>query len=218
VINLAAKHAALGDCDKALAELTHARAMLAPLLPPDSAEHLQIDQTMGACYYIQHKYDDALREYRARQAALTAAGRTRSAEMAGSWVDIGDVQLDREDYAAAATSYRRSVAEYEALVGTEDARLGLPLSRLGETEMRANHPERAIGPLRRALAIYAAAKVPAIAAADVQFPLARALWSQRAERPHARELASTARTAFSASGPLYAQQAKAADDWLKAHR
>jgi len=165
-----------------------------------------------------HKYDDTLREYRGRQDALTAAGRAKSAEMAGSWVDIGDVQLDREDYAAAATSYRRSVAEYEALVGTEDARLGLPLSRLGETEMRANHPERAIAPLRRALAIYAAAKVPAIAAADVQFPLARALWTKPAQRPHARELATTAHAAFAASGPMFDSQAKASDEWLRAHR
>jgi len=218
VINLAAKHAALGDCDKALAELTHARAMLDTLLPRDSAEHLQISQTMGACYYIQHKYDDALREYRGRQAALTAAGRTKSAEMAGSWVDVGDVQFDRKDFSAAADSYRRSVAEYEALVGTEDARLGLPLSRLGEAELGANHPERAIDPLQRALAIYAAAKVPPIAAADVQFPLARALWTKPAQRPHARELATTAHAAFAASGPMFELQAKASDEWLRAHR
>ena len=71
--------------------------------------------------------------------------------------------------------YRRSIAGYESLVGTEDARLGLPLSRLGEAELGANHPERAIEPLQRALAIYAAAKVPPIAAADVQFPHAREL-------------------------------------------
>ena len=178
MINLATKHAALGDCDKALVELARARSILTDVLPLDSPEHLQIGQAMGACYYIKHAYDDALREYTARQQALRAAGRAKSAEMAGSWVDVGDVQFDRKEHDAAATSYRRLIAEYEELLGNADARLGFPLARLGEAELAAGRPARAVESLERAIAIYAAAKAAPVTAADAVFPLARALWSR----------------------------------------
>jgi tetratricopeptide (TPR) repeat protein len=218
MINVATKHAAAGDCARALGELTHARALLAGVLPADSPEHLQIDQAIGACYYVEQKYDDALREYTARQQALASAGRTRSAEMAGSWVDVGDVELARKDYVAAEASYRRSVTAFEDIVGTSDARLGFPLSRAGEAALAAGHPERAIEPLERAVTIYETAKVPAVVLAGAQFPLGRALAVVPARRAEAMKLVAAARAAFAAGGPAYAQQIAQADAWLTANR
>ena len=217
-INRATKHAALGDCKAALVELAHARALLTGVLPLDSPEHLQIAQAMGACYYMAHDYDPALREYTARQAALRDAGRERSAEMAGSWVDVGDVQYDRKDYRAAADSYRRSVAGYEDVVGKADARLGLPLSRLGEAELAAGRTAPAIAAFERALDIYRAAGVPPIVGADAAFPLARALWPRREERARALALARSARDAWAAGGAAYTERMQAADAWLRDHR
>jgi len=213
-INLATKHAALGDCTTALGELARARAALTGVLAPDSAENLQIAEAMGACYYIQHRYDDALREYTARQDALRAAGRTKSADMAATWTDVGDVQLDRKQYDAAVASYRRSVDELEDVVGKADARLAFPLTRVGEAELAANRPARAVAPLERALALYAAANVPPLVAAEAKFPLARAVWPT--DRMRAKELATAARDAFAAGGN--AGRKAAADAWLRDHR
>jgi len=215
-INLATKHAALGDCPKALDELARARALLVDVLPPESPEHLQIAQAMGACYYMEHRHADALREYGARQTALERAGRTRSVEMAGSWVDLGDVQFDQKDYRAARASYERSVHGYEDVVGASDARLGLPLSRLGETELALDHRDRAIEVLERAVAIYRGANAPPFTIANAAFPLARALWDRPAMRDRARALARTARVGWADAGPAYHEQIVALDAWLHA--
>jgi len=217
-INLAIKHAALEQCAGALPELAHARALLTGVLPADSAEHLLISRAMGACYYAQRAYDRAVREYTGRQAALIAAGRTASVEMAGTWTDLGDVQLQRRAYAAAAASYRRSLAAYEDLLGKTDARLGAPLVGLGESELAAGRVAPAIAALERAAAIYDAAQVPAIVAADVRFPLARALWSRPAERARAVELARAARDAWRPAGPSQQARRADADAWLRDHR
>jgi tetratricopeptide (TPR) repeat protein len=212
-INLATKHAALGDCTTALDELARARKALTGVLAADSAELLQIAETMGGCYYIQHRYDDALRQYTARQDALRAAGRTKSADMAGSWVDVGDVQLDRKQYDAAVASYRRSVDEYEELLGKTDARLAYPLTRVGEAELAANRPEHAVAPLERAVALSTAAKVPANVLAEATYPLARAIWPK--DHARAKQLASSAHDAFAAAGNI--ERAAAIDAWLNAH-
>ena len=214
-INAATKRAALGDCDTALEELAEARSILASALRPDSAELLQITEVMGTCYYVQHRYDEALREHIARQDTLRAAGRARSVEMSATWLDIGDIQLDRKELAAAVASYQRSVDELEDIVGKSDARLGYPLTKLGEAELAAQHPARAIPPLERALALYDATHVPPLVSAEATYPLARAL--PATARARARRLASSARAAFADGGAAYAARLAAVDAWLREH-
>jgi eukaryotic-like serine/threonine-protein kinase len=215
-INMATKHGALGDCTKALAELAEARAALTGVLRPESPEHLQIMEVMGTCYFMQHRYDDALREHTARQAALRASGNERSTDMAATWIDIGDVQLDQKQLDAAVASYRRSVDELENVVGKTDTRLGWPLSKVGEAELAAGRPDRAMAPLERALALYIAAQVPPIVMAEVQFPLARALPAKDAVR--AKQLATAAAAAFATGGVTYTDRATAAEAWLRSRR
>ena len=216
-IQVAIEHAALGQTDVAIRELTEVRAGLAGMLPDDSLEALQVDQALGVCYLMQNKPDDALREHTQRQQALLATGRAKSAEMAASWVDLGDVERSRKDFAAAAASYRRSITEWEALVGTNDARLATPLTRLGEAELALAHAEPAIAPLERALALLTAMQVQGYVLATTQLPLARALWSEPAARPRARGLANAARKAFAASGARGARALPDVDRWLADH-
>jgi hypothetical protein len=132
-------------------------------------------------------------------------------------VDVGDLELARKEYAKANTSYRRAIAGYEDVLGKSDARLGFPLVRLGEAELRAGHPELAIAPLERAHSIYAAASVPAVVAAEANFPSARALWSQPADRTRARELAKSARDTFATGGSSHTTMLGEANTWLLAN-
>jgi eukaryotic-like serine/threonine-protein kinase len=212
-LNMATKHASLGDCPTALGELAHARATLTGVLAPDSPELLQIDEVMGTCYYVQHDYDRALREHAARQDALRAAGRTRSVEMAATWTDIGDVQLDRKQYDAAVASYQRTVDELEDVLGKSDARLAFPLTKVGEAELAATHAERAVAPLERAAALYTAAQAPANVIAEATFPLARALRTRDPVR--AKQLATAALAAFAAAGAQYAERKTAVEALLR---
>lgn len=199
-INFAVARAALGDCATALGELAHARAVLTGVLPADSPEHLLITELIGTCYNAQHDHARALREHLARQRVLSDAGRATSVEMAGVWLDIGDVQLDRKAYDEATASYRRALAIDEAVLGQTDARLGYPLSKIGEAELAAQRPGSASAALDRALAIYTAANVPPLVTADVWFLLARARWARPAARPASVALAIQARDAWAPAG------------------
>ena len=105
----------------------------------------------------------------------------------------------------------------EVILGKTDGRLGLPLSRVGEAELAANHPERAIEPLERALAIYSAVNAPPLITAAAMFPLARAPWSRPAARNRAIELARATRDAWAAGGAAYASRQASADAWLREH-
>jgi tRNA A-37 threonylcarbamoyl transferase component Bud32 len=218
-INFAISHAATGNCAKAIEVLTRSRALLEGVLAADSPEHLQIDQTLGACYWMTGKPDEALREYTKRQNALVAANRTRSAEYASSWVDVGDVQIESKAYSDAVASYTKAVKAYEDLVGVNDVRLALPLWRTGEAHLRANQPERAIEPLERAVKIYDGANAPAVTAADAWSRLGFALWSRPQDRARARELVIKARDGYSA-GTMATAVSRVATmkTWLEAHK
>ncbi|HEU0034800.1 MAG TPA: tetratricopeptide repeat protein [Kofleriaceae bacterium] len=219
MINRATKRAATGHCDQALVELARARELIGDQLPADSLEHLQIDQAMGACYYMQRDYDKALAEYKRRQDALVAGGREKSVDMASSWVDVGDIYYDRKQYDQALANYRRAVSEHESLLGLHDARIGFALARIGEVELAANRPADAIAPLERALALYEEAKITPNFLANVQWPLARALWDAGRDRKRARDLAEAARkTSAASSMPIHQERAKTIERWLADHR
>ena len=165
-------------------------------MPRDSFEHLQITQTLGTCYAELGRLDEAMREHQAAQQALVAAKRERSVAMASAWVDLGDVELQREHATDAIGAYRRAVALYEELVPKTDARLAHPPSRLGEALFARGKAAEAIPPLERALAIHAAAGSPPNLVAEVAYPLARALWAANRDRARARALAEQALAAL----------------------
>jgi tetratricopeptide (TPR) repeat protein len=214
-INLAVKHGALNDCTTAMREATHARKVLTGVLPASSGEHLLIDELMGSCYGIRHESEAALHEHAIRQDALRSAGGDHTVEMAASWVDVGDVELDRKRYDDALRDYTLSVTMYEQLVGRDDPRLALPLTRVGEAELALDHRDLAISALERAMWLYQSA-VPVVAA-DARFPLARALWPNPKTRARADLLLATARAAFAAGGAQFATRVAEIDAWSHAH-
>ncbi len=163
-------------------------------------------------------YDAALREHRSRQDALRAAGLTNTVDMATSWTDIGDVQLALAQLDNALTSHRRAIATLEAVVGTTDPRLAYYLARLGEAELAAQRPGDAITTLERAVSLASASNLAPLVAADAHYALARALWSRPAKRSRAKQLATTARTAYTSGGAPYADRLDAVDAWLRGHQ
>jgi eukaryotic-like serine/threonine-protein kinase len=68
--------------------------------------------------------------------------------------------------------------------------LAFPLSAIGIAELGLGHPQRAVSPLARALALSKTGKVP-ITLTETRFALAQALWSTRRDRPAAIDLART---------------------------
>ena len=88
------------------------------------------------------------------------------------------------------------------------------IAGIGEAELRLGRPHGAIAPLQRALSLYEAAKLPPVSLAEVQFPLARALWSRARDRARARRLASAALAGFAEGGASQAEWHKQVVDWL----
>jgi tetratricopeptide (TPR) repeat protein len=172
-----------------------------------------LDEIIGTCHAFQHDTEGALRELATRQAALREGGQAHTVAMAGSLVDLGDVERDRKRYAEARTAYLSALAMYESIVGPADARLALPLTHLGEVELALKHTAAAVTALERALALYEAAGTAALSLADAQFPLARAVWPA----PRAIDLATAARDALRAAGPQFASRADEVVAWLASH-
>jgi hypothetical protein len=216
VANLAGKHATLGDCDRAVVEATHARAILAGAVAADTPELLDIGRTIAACALRRRDFDGALREHAAIRSTLEANGRTNSDDMARAWIDIGDTQRARSAWDPAGDAYRTAISIFESIVGTSDARLAAPLVGIGEVEISAGRPARAIPALERALAIREATHATALQLAEVQWPLAYSLGAQDPAR--ARRLAEAAYATLAAAGPDYAAYADEAKQWLAGKR
>jgi eukaryotic-like serine/threonine-protein kinase len=94
--------------------------------------------------------------------------------------------------------------------------LAFPMAMIGIAELGLGHPQRAVSPLTRALALAEANDV-AIPLADTRFALARSLWSTRRDRPGAIALAKRVRTDVSALDrptPRDRALALAVEQWL----
>ncbi|HEY0254081.1 MAG TPA: tetratricopeptide repeat protein, partial [Kofleriaceae bacterium] len=178
-----------------------------------SVEQITLSRIIGYCLHKQQQWADELVEDRAREAALEAAGQAHSAEMAETWTDLGAVELELEHTEVAITYYARALALLEQIVGVNDVRLADSLGHLGEAELVARRPARAIPPLERALQLELAAHAPSLQLADVQFPLGKALWPS----PRGRQLVEQARVAFASGGEPFAPYLDRVVGWQRAH-
>jgi tetratricopeptide (TPR) repeat protein len=217
-INLAAKYGSIYDCVPALAAARHARKALTGVLAPTSVEHLVLDRIIGFCLYKQEDYPTALAENLAREQALHAAGADHTSDMADAWMDLGSVELELHRPADAVAHYARAVVLLEEIVGVTDLRLVEPLAREGDAEQTMGHTARATPLLERALVIATNANAAPLSLADVQYPLAQALWPRPANRVRARALAAAARAAFVAGGKPYESWVERISEWQRTHR
>ena len=215
-INLAARHASMFEWTTALAEARHARSALTGLAPT-SWEKLFLAKIIGFCLYKTADYPAALAEDEAREHLLASAGREHSADMAETWNDEGAILLELRRPVDAIDHYKRGIALLEEFVGTTDGRLADPLGREADTELYLGHVAHATELAQRAFAIATAANASALALADEQYVLGRALWENAATRARGRALVAAARQAFASGGAPYASQIERIAEWQRDH-
>ena len=150
---------------------------------PVSATILAIDQRMEA--YDQFKelfettrYEEAL-PFAQRVVELSEAHPERDTELSVAYNNLGATQYQLSDYAAAETSYRKSLAHLEANQGMSSKRLITPLAGLGAVYAALEQHavavlqfDRALAVSRRSDGLFNLAQLPLIEkAADSRFAL-----------------------------------------------
>jgi tetratricopeptide (TPR) repeat protein len=108
---------------------------------------------------------------------------------------VGPVLADRAEIMLALGRYyeaKENAERNERLMlrkygSANHPRLALALAMIGSAELGLGHPQRAVSPLTRALALAEAGEV-AIPLSETRFALARSLWSTRRDRPLALTL------------------------------
>jgi tetratricopeptide (TPR) repeat protein len=119
-----------------------------------------------------------------------------------------------ERYAEARADILRSLAIQEKLYGANDPDLADSLSALGQIELAAGNPARAIAPLERARKLSAAPTSDPALRGAIDFDLARALVGAGGDRARARALAESARAQL-AKTPSARAEVAAIDRWLR---
>jgi tetratricopeptide (TPR) repeat protein/tRNA A-37 threonylcarbamoyl transferase component Bud32 len=111
---------------------------------------------------------------------------------------VGDVLANRAEIAAGLGRYdesrkdaERNYALWSQSFQDNNPFLAVPLAAIGIAELGLGHPQRAVPPLTRALALAEHGQVP-VPLTDARFALARALWSTHRDRAGAVALARTA--------------------------
>jgi hypothetical protein len=92
------------------------------------------------------------------------------------------------------------------------------MTNLGIFYMKAERLDEARSLLRRALEISEGQAGDPTHLAQTRFALARALWTVKAERAHARSLAFDARETYAEAQGLHAAELREVDRWLRMHR
>jgi len=109
----------------------------------------------------------------------------------------------------------QSIVEAESKT---DPELGYSLTALGDLYTATKRPALAKDVLERALAIRTAdADTDAEDLAHTELSLAKALWTVRAERPHALELARSAKQRLEAAKQTQRKAYRVVTAWLHAH-
>jgi tetratricopeptide (TPR) repeat protein len=165
--------------------LTHAQRALGPT-------HLEVGLVLNqisSTYASLGQFTEALAyNDRALSIAEATVGRDHPR--------VGDVLANRAEIMAALERYyeaKENAERNEQLwvknYGSSDhPLLAFPLAMIGIAELGLGHPQRAVSPLTRALALAEVGNVP-IPLGDTRFALARSLWSTRRDRSGAVALA-----------------------------
>jgi eukaryotic-like serine/threonine-protein kinase len=137
-------------------------------------------------------------------------------EVAVTLTNIGELLAEQRQWTQALAHYQRAQTIHENALGPEHPRLGWILSGLGTAYLALGMPEKAVAPLRRAVALLEGHKGTPTNLADGQYALARALRNTGRDPAEARTLALKAREAYAAGGERFRSTLEEVDAWLRA--
>ncbi len=135
-------------------------------------------------------------------------------DVAMSLSNLGTVLKGQGEYEQAWVHWERALRIFENMLGADHIAVTYPLIGLAEILLARHDPTAARVYAERALSIREKAGVASEDLAYVRFVLARALWSDRAQRPRARAQAEQARDEFAEHGKGREDDRAEVERWL----
>jgi tetratricopeptide (TPR) repeat protein len=188
---------------------------------PDVAISLN---NLGIVARTQGQYQQAYAYYERALAIKERASAPDDASIAISLINLGNLSNVQGDYEQAYRQLERARVIHEAALGPDHPMTSLILTNLGQALLGLERPAEAVAHLEHGLAIQSAHASDPIVLAQLQFQLARALWSAPADRGRDRkralELARLAHAVLSTADPEIVEVAEdlpKLDAWLAEH-
>jgi eukaryotic-like serine/threonine-protein kinase len=186
-----------GDLDGALAAYKRAVEIRKAVLAPDDMDLASSLNGLGIVYHDRRELDLARAVLLDAFSTYEKAFGPNHFKVGYALTNLGQVYAKTGELAKARSSCRRAVALFEA--HSKEVQLASALGCIGEVELAANTPTRAMPPLGRALAIFERNGVKP-AAAEAKFRLGQALWRANKNRKRAVILVGQARDTLATAG------------------
>ncbi len=173
---------------------------------------------IGAVLQAQDELPEAEDHFRRALAIWERALGKKHSLVGNALTNLGSA-LQRQGKLSEALNYHQdALATWEQALGTDHPKLAYPLVGLTQIALDQRNFHSARAHAERAVSIREAGEVASDLLAETRFVLARALWSDRAERARAHALARQARDTFAEHGHGREHDLAGVDSWLTEHR
>jgi eukaryotic-like serine/threonine-protein kinase len=189
----------LGRYEEALASASRAIAIDEAALGRSHPAIAWLVGNEGVLLLRMKRYEEALSALR-RSVDIYERTLGAGAHSGGPLDDIGWVMLAQRDYGGSLDFFGRALRIWEGSLGAEHPRAADPLTGMGLALLGEHKPSEALAPIERALAIREGHPGDALALAETQFAMARALQELHRDPGRARGLALKARDAYVSAG------------------
>jgi tetratricopeptide (TPR) repeat protein len=217
LLNVGVAEQARGTLPRALAAFEQAHAIIERELGPDDLDTALVLDNMAV----------VRSELGQLEAALALARRALAGRIQHLGADHPDVAIGRSNLGeilfrmnrfAEAERELRAAVDIWTRVRPDDPRLAPPLINLGRSLRGLGRHTEAAAAIQRAASLREASGADADLVAATLTELARTLWALPARRADAIAAATRARDLYASLGPEFVENARAADDWLRARR
>jgi tetratricopeptide (TPR) repeat protein/predicted Ser/Thr protein kinase len=195
--------------DQAIAARTRARDIARRVLGPDDPRTIAAELNLGDTLAVAGHLEEALSTDRATVAHYERVLGRDHPFVALISNNLGEVLNSLGRFAEAAPAYQRSLDIWRES-GTDAEIIAWGLTGLGRSLLGLKNPGAAVAPLQEALTIREQRHAAPAQLGDTRFSLARALWSNPADRKRAQTLATTARAELKDDPKVVAE----IDAWL----
>ncbi len=134
--------------------------------------------------------------------------------VANTLLSLSGTYRSEKNFARALDLTEQALTIYRQVFPEDNSTTAYGLLSLGTIHLDAGHPASAIEPLEKALRLWQENQTPAAQLAQVQFNLARALWSAKQQGQRALKLARQAQQSYADLAPVFDDNFKEIQTWL----
>ncbi len=206
-----------GEYAEALTYFQRSLAINEEVLGPDHRSLAYALHNIGNVFDNQGQYAKALDHHRRGLAISVKALGPDHASVGQARFSIGNTLLGQGDLGPAAAEFQQALAVLEKTLGSEHPTATYPMVGLAKVALEQGDFEVARQQAERAVSVRESAGTSASDLADTRFLLARALWTEPAQRTRAHALAVKARDGYVGDQQGHDEGLPAIERWLAEH-